>query len=96
LKTNNEKSVLLSVNSKGCGGHSYQMDFFDAQVGDEIISLDESHNLIIDKFSLLWLIGVRLDFVENGLGSSFVFDNPQEAGRCGCGSSFTTKSCGSS
>ncbi len=95
LKTNNEKSVLLSVNSKGCGGHSYQMHFFDAQDGDEIIPLDEGHSLVLDRLSLIWLIGVQLDFAENGFGSSFTFVNPQEAGRCGCGSSFTTKSCGS-
>jgi iron-sulfur cluster assembly protein len=36
----------------------------------------------------MYLVGTEMDFVEEKLGSNFVFRNPNETGRCGCGESF--------
>lgn len=88
LDKNYKKAVLLSVSSKGCGGHTYQMEFTESNQSDDVISLDESHVLVIDRKSLLWLFGVQMDFIDDGLDSHFEFINPAETGRCGCGNSF--------
>jgi iron-sulfur cluster assembly protein len=84
-----EIAILLSVNSKGCGGHSYVMRFVDADFGGEAINLDECHRLILDRTSLLWLWGVQIDFQDTGLDQQLSFKSPLETGRCGCGQSFT-------
>ena len=51
---------------------------------DEIIEKPQ-FKLIIDNKALMALVGTEMDFVENDLGSEFVFNNPNEKGRCGCG-----------
>ncbi len=45
--------------------------------------------VVIDPKAVMYLIGTEMDFVEDKLGASFQFRNPNEAGRCGCGKSFT-------
>jgi iron-sulfur cluster assembly protein len=45
--------------------------------------------VVIDPKAVMYLIGTEMDFVEDRLGASFTFRNPNEAGRCGCGESFT-------
>jgi iron-sulfur cluster assembly protein len=48
----------------------------------------EGITFVIDAKALPYVNGTVVDFVEDKLGSSFVFDNPNEKGRCGCGESF--------
>jgi iron-sulfur cluster assembly protein len=45
--------------------------------------------LVVDPMAVMYLVGTELDWVEDRLGSQFVFKNPNEKGRCGCGESFT-------
>jgi iron-sulfur cluster assembly protein len=87
---NRPKDAFLRVSVKrgGCSGFSYKMDF-DASVqpNDKVF---ESHGqkVVVDGKSLLYLIGMQLDF-EGGLnGKGFVFSNPNATKTCGCGSSF--------
>lgn len=54
---------------------------------DEVIARNQ-FKLIIDSKALMALVGTEMDYVENELGSEFVFNNPNEKGRCGCGESF--------
>lgn len=89
LELAGEKAVLLRVNSKGCGGHSYQMNFVHSDLGDEFIALDDRHRLIVDQRSLLWIIGTTIDYEISALETNLVFRNPMEQGKCGCGMSFT-------
>jgi len=77
------------VKTAGCSGLTYQLDFArQIGEGDEIVELDGTR-LIIDPEAIMFLIGTEMDFVEDKLGSSFKFRNPNEKGRCGCGESFT-------
>lgn len=92
LEMTGQSAILLSVNTKGCGGHSYQMRFVDAEFGGESITLSDDHRLILDGKSLLWLMGAQIDYVDDGLEQRVAISNPAvETGRCGCGSSFTCK-----
>ncbi len=80
--------IRIGLRSKGCSGLSYTLEFAD-EVGpyDEVI---EAHGLkvLIDPKAVMFLMGSQMDYVEDKLSSGFVFQNPNEKGRCGCGESF--------
>ena len=45
--------------------------------------------IFIDPASVMFLLGTQMDYVEDKLQSGFVFKNPNEKSRCGCGESFS-------
>ena len=80
--------IRIGVRSKGCSGLSYTLEFADAaQPMDEVVET-EGVKLLIDPKASLFLIGTEMDYEEEKLKSGFVFRNPNEKGRCGCGESF--------
>ncbi len=80
--------IRIGVRSKGCSGLSYTLEFADAaQAMDEVVET-EGVKLLIDPKASLFLIGTEMDYDEEKLKSGFVFRNPNEKGRCGCGESF--------
>lgn len=80
--------IRIGVRSKGCSGMSYTLEFADAQQPlDEVVETG-GVKLLIDAKASLFLIGTEMDYVEEKLKSGFVFTNPNEKGRCGCGESF--------
>lgn len=54
---------------------------------DEII-VEDDIKVVVDSKAIMALIGTEMNFVEDELGSQFVFNNPNEKGKCGCGESF--------
>jgi iron-sulfur cluster assembly protein len=81
--------VRLSVKTKGCSGLAYSLEYVDTPVaGDEEVALANSMRLYIDPGALLFLIGSEMDYQEDALKSGFLFRNPNEKGKCGCGESF--------
>jgi iron-sulfur cluster assembly protein len=81
--------VRLSTPQKGCSGLTYKVDYVTApQMLDETIETPGGL-LFVDSASLLYLIGSEMDWREDDFTAGFVFNNPNEKGRCGCGESFT-------
>jgi iron-sulfur cluster assembly protein len=81
-------ALRVGIRSRGCSGMSYTVDYADsASPGDEVIEIDDVRVLIDPKASM-FLFGTEMDYVEEQLQSGFVFRNPNEKGRCGCGESF--------
>ena len=80
--------VRVGVRTKGCSGLSYTVEYAD-DIGkfDEVVDAGE-YKLLIDPKAVMFIIGTEMDFVEEKLKSGFVFRNPNEKGRCGCGESF--------
>ena len=80
--------LRVLVKKGGCSGWSYKMDFdTEPKDGDKVF---ESHQtkVVVDSQSLLYLLGMTLDY-DGGLnGQGFVFTNPNATKTCGCGSSF--------
>ncbi len=80
--------IRIGIRSKGCSGLSYTLEFAD-ETGpyDEVI---EAHGIkvLIDPKAIMFLIGSEMDFTDDKLSSGFVFKNPNEKGKCGCGESF--------
>tara|TARA_Y100001934_G_C12098121_1_gene652545 strand:+ start:335 stop:547 length:213 start_codon:yes stop_codon:yes gene_type:complete len=67
---------------------AYEMEFAeDKEPLDEVVE-QKGVKLFVDSKALMFLIGTEMDYVEDKLQSGFVFNNPNEKGRCGCGESF--------
>lgn len=82
-------AIRVGVREGGCNGMTYSMDFADESGADDEVIEAGGVRLLIDPMSLMYLVGTEMDFVEEKLGASFVFRNPNESGRCGCGESFS-------
>ena len=82
------KLLRISVNTKGCSGLAYAMSWVDAAgPGDEVVN-DKGVTVLVDRKASLFLIGTVMDYEVQALSSGFMFTNPNEKGRCGCGESF--------
>ena len=80
--------LRISVNTKGCSGLSYVMDWVAAAgPGDEVV-MDHGLTVLVDRKASLFLIGSVMDYQVKDLVAGFTFSNPNEKGRCGCGESF--------
>jgi len=80
--------VRVGIRTKGCSGMSYTLEFADdKQEFDEVVQ-DKGVTIYIDPKATMFIIGTQMDFIESKLESGFVFQNPNEKGRCGCGESF--------
>ncbi len=80
--------IRIGVRSKGCSGMSYTLEFAVKQEPmDEVVETG-GIRLLIDPKASLFLIGTEMDYEEEKLKQGFVFRNPNEKGRCGCGESF--------
>jgi iron-sulfur cluster assembly protein len=80
--------LRVSVKGGGCSGLTYDLDFDDTIVPFDEISEDQGLKLVIDKRSLLYLLGTELDFTDGLNGKGFLFTNPNASRTCGCGESF--------
>ena len=91
LMAQNDKPIAglrIGVNQQGCSGFTYQMDYAETQAPTDTVIEDKGVTLFIDAEACLYLAGTQMDWVEDKLASHFTFNNPNEKGRCGCGSSF--------
>ena len=87
------KNLRLFVQGGGCSGFEYGFTFDEQKDGDNLIAQHEGDlqiEVLIDSFSLPYLQGCVVDFVEDFSGSGFKVENPNATGTCGCGHSFAT------
>ena len=84
----NSIGVRVGVKSGGCAGMSYIMEYTkEVNPSDEVIE-DKGVKLFIDPGAIMYLLGTEMDYKKEEFSSSFVFKNPNETERCGCGESF--------
>ena len=80
--------VRVGVASGGCAGMSYVMEYAkEANPNDEIVE-DKGVKVLIDPKAIMYLLGTEMDYKKEEFSSTFVFKNPNETERCGCGESF--------
>jgi iron-sulfur cluster assembly protein len=91
IMSNAEKEsigVRVSVKSGGCAGMSYVMEYAKSiNPNDEVIE-DKGVKVYVDSAAVMYLLGTEMDYKKEEFSSSFVFNNPNETERCGCGESF--------
>lgn len=81
--------VRVSVKGGGCSGLMYDLDFDDKIEPADQVFEDKGVKILVDKKSLLYLLGTTLDFSDGLNGKGFQFANPNASRTCGCGESFS-------
>ena len=91
LKKDNEgkQFVRVGVESGGCSGLSYKLEFDDKKTKDDEVIQNNGITLLVNKKSFLYLVGTTLEFSDGLNGKGFVFNNPNASRTCGCGESFS-------
>lgn len=88
-KRGDNENIRVSVKGGGCSGLMYDLGF-DAEIksADQVFE-DKGIKILVDKKSLLYLLGTTLDFSDGLNGKGFQFINPNASRTCGCGESFS-------
>lgn len=82
--------IKVGVRTTGCSGLAYTLEYIDTLDEKELywIGGDEGTMIVATKKDFVYLEGMTIDYVRNGLNEGFEFINPNEKDRCGCGESF--------
>lgn len=82
-------ALRVSVEGGGCSGFQYRFDVTQDRFADDTVIERDGATVLVDRVSLDYLSGSRIDFVDDLIGASFKIDNPQATASCGCGTSFS-------
>jgi iron-sulfur cluster assembly protein len=82
-------NVRVGVKSGGCSGLSYELKFDQDALPEDQLFEDNGVRIVVDKKSLLYLVGTTLEYAGGLNGKGFVFNNPNAQRTCGCGESFS-------
>ena len=82
--------LRFGVRRTGCSGWGYAVDMARDERDGDTEFVQDGVRILVDADSLALVDGTEIDFVKQGLNEQFVFRNPNVAGECGCGESFTT------
>lgn len=88
-KQKNSIGLKIGLNTKGCAGLSYSMEYAtnDNISGYELVSGYE-FPLYIDNKAIMYVVGTEMDYIKEEFGERFTFNNPNQTSECGCGESF--------
>jgi|TARA_B100001094_G_C17840059_1_gene627498 iron-sulfur cluster assembly protein len=85
---NSTIGVRVGIKSGGCAGMSYVMEYAkDVKPNEEVVE-DKGVKVLIDPKAVMYLLGTEMDYKKEKFTSQFIFKNPNETERCGCGESF--------
>ena len=79
-------ALRLRVVGGGCAGFSYDLYFDEGTEVDRDVEI-AGVKVVVDEMSLMYLVGVEIDYVDGLQGAGFKFNNPNVKSTCGCGSS---------
>ena len=89
LSSEKSNFFRITVLGGGCAGFQYKFDFSQKANDDDIIYEYNNAKVLIDKTSIEFIKGSKIDYVNELIGSSFKISNPQASSSCGCGTSFS-------
>jgi iron-sulfur cluster assembly protein len=84
------EGIRLGVRTTGCSGLAYTLEYVDKYEYEPGITnfAQKEFVVLVDAKSLVYMSGMTVDWVRNGLNEGFEFINPNERDKCGCGESF--------
>ena len=85
---NSAIGVRVGVKSGGCAGMSYVMEYANEIKPNEEVIEEKGVKVFIDPKAIIYLLGTEMDYKKEKSSSQFIFKNPNETERCGCGESF--------
>ncbi len=91
LMERSDRPVLglrVGVTTTGCSGHMYQVEYAEDERPLEEVIEQDGVKIYVDPLAMMFIFGSTMDYVEGKMQSGFVFENPNETSRCGCGESF--------
>ena len=81
--------LRVGIKNGGCAGQSYTVEYaHDVRSTDEVVE-DKGVKILVDPKAVLFLLGTEMDFKVDKMEATFVFNNPNQTGACGCGESVT-------
>lgn len=86
---NTDLKLRVYVTGGGCSGFQYGFAFDEAVAEDDAVVEQEGIRLLVDSMSYPFLMGAKVDYLEDLQGAKFVIENPNAASTCGCGASFS-------
>ncbi|MQX35376.1 HesB/IscA family protein [Roseospira navarrensis] len=81
--------IRVGVKKAGCSGMQYQVEYVEEARPFEDVLESKGVRVYIDPMAVMYLLGSEMDYEETKMQSGFVFRNPNEKNRCGCGESFS-------
>ncbi len=81
--------LRVYITGGGCSGFSYGFTFDEEQAEDDTVVVKDGVTLLVDSMSFQYLVGAKIDYLEDLQGARFVIENPNATTTCGCGSSFS-------
>lgn len=92
MKEEAEKPEFLRVyvQGGGCSGLSYGMSFEKTKEEDDVVIEEQGVKLLVDSYSVDYLKGANVDYIESLMGAGFKINNPNVTKSCSCGHSFST------
>ena len=84
----NSPGLIIGVKAQGCSGMKYYLEYaaVDVDFEDKVMAGDIA--IYIDPTAVIYILGTEVDYEADELEQGFVFNNPNESSRCGCGESF--------
>jgi Iron-sulfur cluster assembly accessory protein len=89
LISGNSQYFRITVLGGGCAGFQYKFDITQNVNDDDIVFEYKNAKVLIDRTSIEFIKGSKIDYVRELIGSSFKIINPQASSSCGCGTSFS-------
>ena len=81
--------LRVYISGGGCSGFQYGFTFDESQADDDTVVSKDGVTLLVDPMSFQYLVGAKIDYLEDLQGARFVIENPNATTTCGCGSSFS-------
>jgi len=90
IKAKNYAGIRVGVKTTGCSGLAYVLEYVNEYQPepDTINYAQPDFVILVDRRHDVYLNGLTIDYVRQGLNEGFEFSNPNERDRCGCGESF--------
>jgi len=89
-ENNPDLALRIFVSGGGCSGMQYGMAFDDQRRADDVVIQNEGVQILVDDFSVGYIQGSEIDYVDSLMGAGFTVHNPNAVHSCSCGHSFDT------